>query len=179
MPPLLKYTMPTKQPFFTECDFLVYPGTFLFFLQSVIGSLRLKIAENANELRRWTLDSDVYKKHSENVSQLRWLESHSQSSDAIVEWDSAAQDLSDYVNLSLLVYGDKYQAVFCPPCVADYTPTQMKIMEWQFRSGSSGLLGRRLVCPKGHTLFSTPEMDGQLSQEEETNTRHRLLPKVK
>lgn len=174
---LLKYTMPTKLPFYIECDFPVYPGTFLFFLKNIIASLRLKIVENAAELHRWTTETDVYKKHMRDISQLRWLESHALSSDAIVEWDNPAKDLSDYVNLSLLVYGDKYQTAFCPPCAASYTPEQMQVMEWQVRRGTSGILGRRLVCPKGHTLFSVAEMDGQLMQEEEPNVRHRLLPR--
>ncbi len=176
--PLLKYTMPTKLPFYAECDFPVYPGTFLFFLKNIMASLRLKIVENARELDKWTTEKDVYKRHMTDVNRLRWLESRSQSGDAIIEWDNAAKDLSDYVNLSLLVYGDKYQTAFCPPCIAAYTPEQMQVMEWQVRSGTSGILGRRLVCPKGHTLFSTAEMDGQLMQEEEPNTTHRLLPKV-
>lgn len=174
---LLKYTMPTKLPFDTDCDFPVHSGTFLFFLKNIIASLRLKIVENAAGLHRWTTETDVYKEHMKNVNQLRWLESHTQLGDAIVEWDNPAKDLSDYVNLSLLVYSDKYQTAFCPPCAASYTPEQMQAMEWQVRRGTSGLLGRRLVCPKGHTLFSVAEMDSQLMQEEEPNVRHRLLPR--
>ena len=153
---LLKYTMPANLPCYTDWDFPVYPGTFLFFMDAMIDTFRRRIEHGAKFVHMWSSKSGIYKEHFDCIDVLRWLESRNTPDDEIVEWDNSVEDL--FWSMSQpLVYGGQYQAVSCPTCNASYTSDKMQKIEWAFGEDLAAEGGHRLACPYGHTVYSIME----------------------
>ncbi len=84
---LLKYTVPADLPCYTGWDFPVYPGTFLFFMDAMLDTFRQRIENNAKYVHMWSSKSGIHKEHFDCIDVLKWLKSHNDENEAIVQWD--------------------------------------------------------------------------------------------
>ncbi len=152
----LKYTMPSNLPCYTDWDFPMFPGTFLFSMTDIIAVFQKHIEKDSKYAHNWSKDSGIYKEYLDCQDVLKWLQVNNCNGNKIVEWDDSVRDL--YWSMSQpLVYGGNYLDVHCPACSKSYKPEHMTQHIWVFGEGLVASGGRRLACPNGHTVYSIME----------------------
>ncbi len=150
---LLRFTNPTDIPAYRGWDFQV---------------LAADIALRAEDMR------DVYAAYIETHRRYhsripthweRYAEAqrvavlHAMLEEACEAGRDVTLDEHDYVwaLCSDLMFDKRFVWIRCPECHIEFGPDECQVLSWAFGGGLAAEGGRRVVCPKHHTLYSCGE----------------------